>query len=287
MKGILRAVSRQVLLVVLPLLILMSYRGITRSRRKSCQSCAESKVRCDLQHPCSKCQARGRDCVYAAGHTVGSSSSSAGPSSQQDDMETELLAMLAAYPAPSRSDGPVSALPLPRNYLDMMRTSAVRSDNSPSMEQMSSPFPTFDPKPSVCFSIDSLSTFARIDQTAPQTHAPTNDVLDDGMGDLLGGIFSPSQQMFGPPSDGPSLSAIGASMDREMSGEDNTWDPTFPFATVPVDLQQDTNAMPQENQPSSSGAYCSPGQSDVSTPASTASSSQSGPSAAELQTYRA
>ncbi|KAI0064073.1 hypothetical protein BV25DRAFT_1823579 [Artomyces pyxidatus] len=35
-----------------------------KSRRKSCQSCAESKVRCDLKQPCSKCTARGKECVF-------------------------------------------------------------------------------------------------------------------------------------------------------------------------------------------------------------------------------
>ncbi|KAF8962958.1 fungal-specific transcription factor domain-containing protein [Flammula alnicola] len=35
-----------------------------RSRRKSCQACAESKVKCNLQQPCSKCEARGRECIF-------------------------------------------------------------------------------------------------------------------------------------------------------------------------------------------------------------------------------
>ncbi|KAF7422889.1 hypothetical protein PC9H_011053 [Pleurotus ostreatus] len=35
-----------------------------RSRRKSCQSCAESKIKCDLQYPCSKCASRGRECIF-------------------------------------------------------------------------------------------------------------------------------------------------------------------------------------------------------------------------------
>ena len=42
----------------------MTRRSANRSRRKSCQSCADSKVKCDLQKPCSKCKARGRECVY-------------------------------------------------------------------------------------------------------------------------------------------------------------------------------------------------------------------------------
>jgi hypothetical protein len=39
-------------------------RNANRSRRKSCQSCAASKIKCDLQLPCSKCTARGRKCEY-------------------------------------------------------------------------------------------------------------------------------------------------------------------------------------------------------------------------------
>ncbi|KAF6747439.1 fungal-specific transcription factor domain-containing protein [Ephemerocybe angulata] len=39
-------------------------RNSNRSRRKSCQACAESKVKCNLQLPCSKCIARGRECVF-------------------------------------------------------------------------------------------------------------------------------------------------------------------------------------------------------------------------------
>lgn len=35
------------------------------ARRKSCVSCAESKVKCDRELPCSKCSSRGIDCVYA------------------------------------------------------------------------------------------------------------------------------------------------------------------------------------------------------------------------------
>ncbi|CAL1708033.1 unnamed protein product [Somion occarium] len=35
-----------------------------RSRRKSCQACADSKIKCDQQRPCSKCKTRGRECVY-------------------------------------------------------------------------------------------------------------------------------------------------------------------------------------------------------------------------------
>ncbi|KAK0202278.1 hypothetical protein DFS33DRAFT_1264057 [Desarmillaria ectypa] len=35
-----------------------------RSRRKSCQACAESKVKCNLENPCSKCISRCKECIY-------------------------------------------------------------------------------------------------------------------------------------------------------------------------------------------------------------------------------
>ncbi|GJE97723.1 fungal-specific transcription factor domain-containing protein [Phanerochaete sordida] len=35
-----------------------------RSRRKSCQACADGKTKCDLQQPCSRCTARGCECTY-------------------------------------------------------------------------------------------------------------------------------------------------------------------------------------------------------------------------------
>ncbi|KAF9467338.1 fungal-specific transcription factor domain-containing protein [Collybia nuda] len=36
----------------------------SRTRRKSCASCMESKIKCDRQYPCSKCASRGKDCVF-------------------------------------------------------------------------------------------------------------------------------------------------------------------------------------------------------------------------------
>ena len=35
-----------------------------KSRRKSCQACAESKVKCDLRQPCTKCTSRGKECIF-------------------------------------------------------------------------------------------------------------------------------------------------------------------------------------------------------------------------------
>ncbi|TBU37712.1 hypothetical protein BD309DRAFT_594197 [Dichomitus squalens] len=53
-----------------------------RSRRKSCQNCADSKVKCDLGRPCTKCKARGRECVYLNTPGIGSNTEACANNSQ-------------------------------------------------------------------------------------------------------------------------------------------------------------------------------------------------------------
>ncbi|KZT24208.1 hypothetical protein NEOLEDRAFT_1242675 [Neolentinus lepideus HHB14362 ss-1] len=55
-----------------------------RTRRKSCQSCAESKVKCDLQYPCTKCKNRGKDCIYVGGPPLHSVSPTASRRTSED-----------------------------------------------------------------------------------------------------------------------------------------------------------------------------------------------------------
>ncbi|RDB24817.1 hypothetical protein Hypma_008007 [Hypsizygus marmoreus] len=38
----------------------------SRTRRKSCVSCMESKIKCDRQYPCSKCTSRGKECIFTS-----------------------------------------------------------------------------------------------------------------------------------------------------------------------------------------------------------------------------
>ncbi|KAI0785551.1 hypothetical protein C8Q75DRAFT_809151 [Abortiporus biennis] len=54
--------------------------SVHRSRRKSCQACAESKVKCDQQQPCSKCRTRGRECIYRVTSSSGYPASQPGSS---------------------------------------------------------------------------------------------------------------------------------------------------------------------------------------------------------------
>ncbi|KAI0356334.1 hypothetical protein OH77DRAFT_1423979 [Trametes cingulata] len=122
-----------------------------RSRRKSCQSCADSKVRCDLQQPCSRCKARNRECIYVnaacsvpeegtaaacnASPEVSQSESPSSSSSQtQGDSPTETSARFHfpnARPASSSSRESSTAAPI----VASSSASFDLSSTAPSLDQ--------------------------------------------------------------------------------------------------------------------------------------------------------
>jgi hypothetical protein len=53
---------------ILPVL-LTGYRNSRRgtSRRKACDSCSRSKVRCNFSMPCTRCVDQGKECLYSQG----------------------------------------------------------------------------------------------------------------------------------------------------------------------------------------------------------------------------
>ncbi|KAJ7616674.1 hypothetical protein FB45DRAFT_231372 [Roridomyces roridus] len=59
--------------------------SVNRSRRKSCEACADSKIKCNLQYPCAKCVSRGRECIFQNDPDAakGASSSSSAASSSR------------------------------------------------------------------------------------------------------------------------------------------------------------------------------------------------------------
>ncbi|KAF8996539.1 fungal-specific transcription factor domain-containing protein [Cyathus striatus] len=87
-------------------------RNANRSRRKSCQACAESKVKCNLQYPCSKCTSRGRECIFINDPEASrmkrnaarkSSQCSSSPSSSNDAVSTSPSPSLHAADSDGRS----------------------------------------------------------------------------------------------------------------------------------------------------------------------------------------
>ncbi|KAH9858511.1 fungal-specific transcription factor domain-containing protein [Lenzites betulinus] len=103
-----------------------------RSRRKSCQSCAESKVKCDLQRPCSRCKTKKRDCIY-----VNETVATAGAQSDTppDPNQTDTSARSSPQPLrPSLSSVSTSYLP-PSPIGAYPIATASRCPNSPPMPQ--------------------------------------------------------------------------------------------------------------------------------------------------------
>ncbi|KAG9316203.1 hypothetical protein JVU11DRAFT_2229 [Chiua virens] len=98
-----------------------------RTRRRSCQACADSKVKCDLQRPCSKCQARGKECVFvirsARASTIGMVPMvSTTMVERSSDSEDRVQALIPATPRPSASPSPKPYIPADHLPVDQQHT---------------------------------------------------------------------------------------------------------------------------------------------------------------------
>ncbi|KAG2009474.1 STE-12 alpha [Coprinopsis cinerea AmutBmut pab1-1] len=142
-------------------------RNSHKSRRKSCQSCAESKVKCNLQFPCSKCVARGRECVFINDPETSRSrkgskrspSTASRPGIRIDPEST----YLRDSTSPLYSQPQTSSLPSPQSPYTMVYPSPIMS--SPIHP---SPVSTNQPEtnipfglPSLCYSSSSSASSSR------------------------------------------------------------------------------------------------------------------------------
>lgn len=121
-----------------------------RTRRRSCQACADSKVKCDLQQPCSKCQARGKECVFVIrssrsagmGMVPTLSSTTVARSSDSEDRAPVLIPTTlhpAASPSP-KSYIPADHLPIDQQTKGDCHWAAAPS--SASTDAVSGPSPS-------------------------------------------------------------------------------------------------------------------------------------------------
>ncbi|KAL6310308.1 fungal-specific transcription factor domain-containing protein [Sparassis latifolia] len=162
-----------------------------RSRRRSCQACAESKVKCDLQQPCSKCKSRSRECIYVAG-----TRRTDYPPRQHEAVPAKEGSPATSASEPSSSNS-CSGLPTPRCQSDH---GSLRTDfSTPSPIAQDWPelrIHTAEPPSNIVnFSIDKSSTFSKIDGIPSGTQSHMSNLLSNEIFDgLLGGIFTPNQQ---------------------------------------------------------------------------------------------
>ncbi|KZT10591.1 uncharacterized protein LAESUDRAFT_643540 [Laetiporus sulphureus 93-53] len=241
---------------------------VNRSRRRSCQACADSKVKCDLQQPCSKCRNRSRDCIYVNGAPAASGSRAvkqqmldigdllAGPLAMAD---SSLL--VATSPGSSGSSS---------GQDDCLRAFAMQDDRDDF--SLGPAFPSFVSTGSVDFMIDSSSMFALIDQQILPPENMSGDPFASEMFDgLFDNIFNSSHQMF------PSSYS-----DRTRSDESlPELHPYIPFST-----NVDKTLLPSHlfNNRDITSIQSTPGNSYGASLSSTSSVSNS-PSSADLQSY--
>lgn len=94
-----------------------------RTRRRSCQACADSKVKCDLQRPCSKCQARGKECVFVIRASRSSTTGTVPTLSnttveRSSDSEDRAPALIPTTPRPTTSPSPKPYIPADHLSID-------------------------------------------------------------------------------------------------------------------------------------------------------------------------
>ncbi|KAK7000138.1 zinc finger protein klf1 [Favolaschia claudopus] len=123
--------------------------SVNRSRRKSCESCAESKIKCNLEYPCAKCTARGRECVFqndpeesrnkskaSRKHSSSSSHSSAASTPSPKIPISSLPALAMVEEGSSRaSSPPLSSSPSPVLSLPALSDAGSSASSSSSSEE--------------------------------------------------------------------------------------------------------------------------------------------------------
>ncbi|KAJ7301711.1 hypothetical protein DFH08DRAFT_723937 [Mycena albidolilacea] len=132
--------------------------SVNRSRRKSCEACAESKIKCNLQFPCAKCTSRGRECVFQNDPEESRRKCSKRKSKSRSVSESPPLSPSPELPSSSSSPPPedysrtpsrspsssdINALP----DLSLSESGASSEDSSIQSSPRSENFQTFDEQP--------------------------------------------------------------------------------------------------------------------------------------------
>ncbi|KAF8660900.1 hypothetical protein AX16_001529 [Volvariella volvacea WC 439] len=254
-----------------------------RSRRKSCQACAESKVKCNLQYPCSKCSSRGKECIFIndpeASRNKRNAKKAQRTTSPNSSSEGVSLPVLSATSHPSFSISPAS--PLSSNSI---ATSPARLESGFSTLISSA-------------SSSSSSSSPRTDFFETRNDVPYDLELDTLTLDTqLNQIFSTStfdpflDQSFSPCSTQPQMNDFtwvegGNTYYPGYSDDGFALPPNEPLVPPPVDYQNNQllGSMMINQVPSSQAIRSSPSSSALGT---LPRISQYGePTAAELEHY--
>ncbi|KAJ6585674.1 fungal-specific transcription factor domain-containing protein [Mycena capillaripes] len=139
--------------------------SVNRSRRKSCEACAESKIKCNLEYPCAKCTSRGRECVFLNDpeESRNKSLSSKTTSRKSTPQPVERSAPPTPPPSPKMPSTPVegssrATSSSPSSYFLALPALSESGTSSEVSSSQSSPrsesFQTFDDRQPFDFSLD-------------------------------------------------------------------------------------------------------------------------------------
>ncbi|KAH7912263.1 hypothetical protein BJ138DRAFT_808171 [Hygrophoropsis aurantiaca] len=200
---------------------------LNRTRRRSCQACAESKVKCDLRQPCSKCQARGKECVFAVRSSRIKSSESlkdvppTTPSESSVSPSTTSPSSTSTSPLEENTYGSFDWTPSPLPYTVPLRESET-PNWSDSYSDGTSPAPSESISSSVGFASSSGSDNqqAHISPLYPTTTEP-----------YFNNIFP------GYTTNSNTVNLDRRSRINHTPSPISSVDETFPFTSQPIDIQ--------------------------------------------------
>ncbi|KAL0956223.1 hypothetical protein HGRIS_002379 [Hohenbuehelia grisea] len=216
-----------------------------RSRKKSCQPCSDSKIKCDNKFPCTKCTARGRECVFlppSKRNSVPVSALTRSPTNSVSSITSPPASVSdAASPSPSTSISTPSTTfaPTPEtNYSQFIGLGAPRVFET---DEQLSDFSAFHT--SLRLTTPELST-----KPPDSRHSPDffSSVTSDSATDVesLGPVHSHLSSMYSSDMFEPFFSTLFAqsssSPPNNTLGDDFPWRRSgspeeFPFAIKPSD----------------------------------------------------
>ncbi|KAJ6530939.1 hypothetical protein DFH09DRAFT_1044685 [Mycena vulgaris] len=172
--------------------------SVNRSRRKSCEACAESKIKCNLQYPCAKCTSRGRECVFqndpeeSRNKSLSSKAGSRKTTATPPETNPSSPLMSPTAQSPASEDVSRTGSTSPSSFLlnlPPLSESGTSSESSMDSPPPSEDFQTFDePNPfdfpfDVGLYEDPLAALSPFDQTLFPCPSPgflSSGLLDDG-----------------------------------------------------------------------------------------------------------
>lgn len=202
-----------------------------RSRRKSCQACADSKIKCDLQRPiCSKCKSRDKECIFVTEPTN---------ASRRSEVQTMDMNLVQESSFEGKNLDSIS-----REKLLRLATQGLSIADLNGLSSNFDPFPPPDLTSTNLSSLEYLTSSTRSPPATESGYTPTDfQSAVSALSSSSPGLCSTySNDMFEPFlsnifSSTADVATQPQTNDTETPGMSFIGDNLFPFSAQSVDLQ--------------------------------------------------